>query len=64
MVGHAGGGVGTCRLSCKMCRQCREGDHACQDENRVLGGFLPLYHDFDGEEGDIMVGADVFRDTM
>ncbi len=38
--------VGACRLACKVCRPCERGDRACQDENRVRGGYLPL---FDGD---------------
>lgn len=49
MVGNVGGMVGACRLSCKACRPCAKGDRACQDENRVLGGYLPLYSD--GDDG-------------
>ncbi|MEO2193055.1 MAG: hypothetical protein ABGY24_11465 [bacterium] len=35
--------VGACRLACKVCRPCERGDWACQDENRVRGGYLPLF---------------------
>jgi len=47
MVGELGGGIGACRLACKVCRPCKRNDRACEDENRVRGGYLPL---FDGSD--------------
>lgn len=34
--------LGTCRLSCRACEQCKEGDRACATRNRVQAGYLPL----------------------
>ncbi|KAG2489361.1 hypothetical protein HYH03_012191 [Edaphochlamys debaryana] len=33
-------GMGQCRLACKACEECDEGDTACYDRNREVGGFL------------------------
>ncbi len=43
MVGELGGGLGACRRACKVCLPCKRDDRACEDENRVRGGYLPLY---------------------
>lgn len=34
--------VGACRLSCKACEQCSEGDRACYNRNREAAGYLVL----------------------
>ncbi|KAG2496397.1 hypothetical protein HYH03_005624 [Edaphochlamys debaryana] len=43
MVGGVGrGGYGDCRLACKTCTVCAEGDMECYRQNRVTGGFLDV----------------------
>jgi hypothetical protein len=34
--------IGKCRKSCKACKVCERGDHACYQENRVASGLLDL----------------------
>ncbi|PNH08112.1 Prolyl 4-hydroxylase subunit alpha-3 [Tetrabaena socialis] len=33
-------GLGSCRLACKDCEECANGDTACYERNRESGGFL------------------------
>ncbi|GAX79135.1 hypothetical protein CEUSTIGMA_g6575.t1 [Chlamydomonas eustigma] len=37
--------VGSCRLACKACTPCQEGDTACIASNRIKGGFLAFDKD-------------------
>jgi hypothetical protein len=37
----AAGAPGQCRLACKMCTPCGEGDVACRERSRAEQGYLP-----------------------
>ena len=37
--------VGSCRAACKACKVCTKSDSACQAENRLNAGFLPMHLD-------------------
>lgn len=37
--------LGSCRLACGQCEECRKGDVACASRNRNKAGFLPLFED-------------------